>query len=243
MSLSGLQTAVAHLYPPRCLGCGETVDHDFGLCSTCWRDTAFIGGALCDGCGTPLPGAATVEVLHCDSCMTAPKPWVQGRSALIYRDTGRKLVLGLKHGDRQEIARPASLWMANAVRGIVPDHTLIVPIPLHWMRLIKRRYNQSALLAKELARQMGLAWCPDLLQRSRRTPSLDGMGVAERFTTLQGAIRVHEGRRSRMIGRPILLVDDVMTSGATLSAATEACQQAGSGEVRVVTLARAVKEA
>lgn len=240
--LQGFQTALNYVYPARCLTCGSMVDSDFGLCGPCWRDTAFVGGAACDSCGVPLPGVDASGMLQCDDCLSTPRLWVQGRAALVYRDTGRKLVLALKHGDRQEIARPASLWMANVVQKITPDNALIVPVPLNWLRLMKRRYNQSALLAKALSVQMDRAWCPDLLQRNRRTRPLDGLGGQERYEMLQNAIHVHPKRRHQLIGRPILLVDDVMTSGATLTAAAKACLDAGSGPVRVVTLARVAKD-
>ncbi len=240
--LQGFQTALSYVYPARCLTCGALVDSDFGLCGPCWRDTAFVGGTICDRCGVPLPGTHDGQALQCDGCLAVPPPWVQGRAALVYRDTARKLVLALKHGDRQEIAHPAALWMANAVRGILPPHTLIAPVPLHWLRMIKRRYNQSALLAKALSPRLGHGWCPDLLQRHQQTKSLDGLGRQERHDQLKDAIRVHPKRRHRLMGRPVLLVDDVMTSGATLTAATKACLDAGSGEVRVVTLARVAKD-
>lgn len=238
--LGGIQFGLDTLYPARCLGCGDVVDSDFGLCGACWRDTAFIGGTICDGCGTPLPGDTSDqgEVMHCDQCMTAPPPWVQGRAALLYRDTGRKLVLALKHGDRQEIAQPAGLWMAHALRDIVPKHALILPVPLHWHRMIRRRYNQSGLLAKALARRLQMDWAADVLQRVRSTPSLDGLNREQRATALMDAIRVNPRRRHRIVTRPVLLVDDVMTSGATLGACTLACKEAGAGPVQVVTLAR-----
>ncbi len=180
--------------------------------------------------------------LYCDACLATPRPWAQGRTALLYRDMGRKLVLALKHGDRQEIARPAARWMAQTAQGILPQEALIVPVPLHWRRSLKRRYNQSALLAKALSAETGHSWCSDLLQRVRRTPSLDGLGRVERFSVLQEAIRVHPRRRHRIIARPVILVDDVFTSGATLTACTEACLAAGSGPVFVLALARVAKE-
>ena len=238
----GLQTAVSLLYPARCLACGGLVDADFGLCGSCWRDTSFIGGTVCDACGAPLPGGGDQLSPHCDACLTTPRPWTRGRAAVLYRDTGRKLVLALKHGDRQEIARPAALWMAQSAQNIMPPDALIAPVPLHWLRMLKRRYNQSALLAKALAAQSGHMWCADLLQRMRRTPSLDGLGRDERFAVLNQSIRVHPRRRHRLIGRPVVLVDDVLTSGAALTATAKACLDAGSGPVFVVALARVVKE-
>ncbi len=219
------------------------VESDFGLCSTCWRDTAFLGGVICDCCGAPLPAGGEGDIHHCDTCMQSPKPWVQGRAALMYCDTGRKLVLALKHGDRQEMARPAGLWMANMIRCHVTPDTLVVPVPLHWSRLLKRRYNQSALLAKSVADKLDLAWCPDALIRSKRTRSLEGLSYADRFETLDNAILPHPKRGTVIEGRPVLLVDDVMTTGATLIACTKACLSAGSGPVRVLTLARAGKDA
>jgi ComF family protein len=238
----GFQTAVSLIYPPRCLGCGGQVDSDFGLCGPCWRDTPFIGGTICDTCGVPLPGDDDTGSLKCDDCLITPRPWVKGRAALLYRDNARRLVLALKHGDRQEIAQPAALWMARAIDDLPKQHMIVAPVPLHWTRLLKRRYNQSALLAQALARHTGLAVCPDLLQRHQRTQSLDGMTKENRFSSVKGAIRVHPKRRHRLAGRPVLLVDDVMTSGATLSAAADACLAAGSGPVYVVALARVSKD-
>ena len=238
----GFQTALKLLYPPRCVGCGEMVDSEFGLCSTCWRETPFIGGTVCEGCGAPLIGEADGFRLECDDCMTTPRPWRQARSVLLYRDRARQLVLALKHGDRPDIVRPAGRWLARAAAPLLADKPLIVPVPLHWRRLLKRRYNQSALLSRSLAQVTGLDHCPDLLLRPVNTEPLERKTAAQRFTTLDQAIRVNPRRSGQLADRSVLLVDDVMTSGATLSACARACLAGGAVDVFVLTLARVTKE-
>ncbi len=217
------------------------VESDFGLCGRCWRDTPFIEGLCCDLCGVPLPGESD-RAEFCDDCLTTPRPWSKGRAALVYKDNGRKMVLALKHGDRQDIVRPASIWLARAARPLLQDKLLIAPIPLHWTRMLKRRYNQSALLAQGLSREVGAGYCPDLLIRSKRTESLEGKGFDARFATLDRAIEPHPKRHHRMVGRPVLLVDDVVTSGATMAAAAQACRDAGAADVMSLTLARVAKD-
>lgn len=243
----GIQTALRLVYPPRCVSCGDAVDSDFGLCGPCWRDTPFLSDPCCDACGAALPAgrdaAANAGGAHCDDCLDHPRPWAHGRAALSYEGNGRALVLALKHGDRHEIVRPAAKWMARRAEPLLAPQLLVAPIPLHWTRMLKRRFNQSALLAEAFAFEMGLAYCPDLLQRATRTSSLKGMDHAQRFSELEGALRPHPKRLHRMAGRSVLLVDDVLTSGATLHAATEVCLQAGAKDVRILTLARVAKQA
>lgn len=237
-----IQTALNTIYPPRCLGCGVVVDGSLGLCGTCWRETPFIGGMVCDSCGVPLPGAATGEIVQCDACIAEPPLWSRGRAALKYRDLSRKLILGFKHGDRIELAEPAAAWLAQAARPILQPEMLIAPIPLHRWRLAKRRYNQSALLARALSELTGHDVCLDLLVRPVATPSLDGQSRSERAATLFGAIEVQPRHAGRIDGRKVLLVDDVLTTGATFTAATRACLDAGADEVCVLALARVTRE-
>ena len=237
-----LDLGVNLLYPPSCLACDAPVTEVGALCARCWADTPFNTGLSCDLCGAPLPGAIADAPVRCDDCCRTARPWSHGRAALIYGAVARSLVLGLKHADRHEIAAPAGQWMARAVAPLIRADTLIAPVPLHRWRLYKRRYNQSALLAQALGRVLDRPACPDLLIRTRLTPSQDGRSREARFQNLQGAIAAHPRRAARIDGRHVLLVDDVMTSGATLAAATEACYQAGADDVDVVVLARVTRD-
>lgn len=238
-----MQAALHLVWPPQCISCGAPVTTDFGLCGPCWRQTPFIVGLVCDLCGTPLPGEDTGQPVHCDDCLAIARPWHQGRAALLYKDNARQIVLSLKHGDRLDLARPAAGWMARAAAPLLLPGTLVAPVPLHWRRLIMRRYNQSALLSAAVARLAGLDHCPDLLLRRRATPSQEGRTRDDRFDNLSGALSLHPRRAARVKDRPVLLVDDVMTSGATLAAAAEACLASGATRVSVLALARVAKDA
>ncbi len=238
-----MQTAVDAVFPPECLSCGARVDTDFGLCATCWADTPFITGAACDQCGVPLPGTDIEDGLRCDECLTIARPWQKGRAVFTYAGNGRKLVLALKHGDRPEIARAAGVWLSRAAAPLMTSDTVIVPIPLHWWRLFRRRFNQSALLAQALAQETQAFLAPDALKRIKATSSQDGRGREDRFRNLLDAIHPHPRRGHILSARDVLLVDDVMTSGATFSAATQACFEAGAKNVRVIALARVAKDA
>lgn len=236
-----LQSAIRVLYPPQCLVCGVDASVDFALCADCWREMPFVTGLVCDICGTPLPGEDTGEPAQCDSCLMAPKPWVRGRAALLYDGTARRMVLALKHGDRQDLVRPMARWMANQTRLLAKDAPLLAPVPLHRTRLFTRRFNQSALLTKTLAGMCDLNWCPDLITRLRATRLQEGMTREERHENQRQAFKVPDNRKALILDRSVLLIDDVMTSGATLSACTEACYAAGAASVTVQVLARVAR--
>ncbi|KEO54482.1 hypothetical protein TP2_06020 [Thioclava pacifica DSM 10166] len=229
------------LFPPRCIACGEAVGSEFGLCASCWSQTDFARGTVCDACGTPLPGQAEGERILCDDCLIHPRPWTQGRTVMHYSGTGRDLVLALKHGDRLDLVPPLADWLASAASPLLSPDMLIAPIPLHRLRLLKRRFNQAAELSRALARRGGLDHCADLFLRARPTASQKGKSREERLANLDGAIRINPRHSGRLAGRALLIVDDVMTSGATLCAATDAALEAGATRVCIVTLARVAK--
>jgi len=236
-----MQSVLRLLYPAQCLTCDALVEQDHALCAECWHGAHFISGLVCDSCGVPLPGEADETVL-CDDCMTIARPWIHGRGVFLYSGTGRKLVLALKHGDRTDLAKPAAKWLSRAAQDFVSEDTLIIPVPLHWKRRISRRYNQSAEMAREMAKYCHCQFLPEALERRKLTRSLDGLNREERFKTLSGAIEVPERQRAHVVGKTILLIDDVMTSGATLAACAEALNTSGAGAVNVAVLARVAKE-
>jgi ComF family protein len=241
-SRAWLKGAIDLILPNQCAACSELVEGGGVLCGACWRETPFVSGLVCDGCGVPLPGADEAGVF-CDECLAWPPVWSRGRAALIYRDTAKKLVLALKHGDRLDLVGPASEWMARAAGPLLERDTVVVPVPVHRWRLMRRRYNQAALLAQGIAGRMGRTCLPDALVRVRPTGSQDGKTRDERYMNLDGAFRVEPGRAAALAGRPVLLVDDVMTSGATLTGCTEALRAAGAADVSTVVLARVARDA
>ena len=152
MKITAIQSALRILYPARCLICGDIVESDFGLCAPCWGDMPFLDGLACDCCGAPLIGVSFDWAETCDDCLAQPRPWAKGRAALLYQGSARKLVLGLKHGDRTDVVRPAAQWLLSSCEDILTEDSLFVAVPLHWRRQLKRRYNQSSLLAYEMAK-------------------------------------------------------------------------------------------
>ena len=200
----------------------------------------FIIGAACSKCGAPLQGDAPGDLAaRCDECLQLERPWNTGTAVAVYAGTSRRIVLALKHGDRIDVTKTLGAWMAAKVSSRLLADSLVVPIPIHRNRLLRRRFNQSALLAGEIALRGGAKFAPDALHRIVHTPIQDGLGYSERFELQSGAIAASS--RSSLRGASVLLVDDVMTSGATLDAAAHVVRQAGAARVDCVVFARVAK--
>lgn len=233
--------------PPLCLGCNEIVGEPGTLCATCWQGFAFIAEPHCACCGYPFEEDLGSDAL-CGACLARLPRYRRARAALAYDDGSRRLVLPFKHGDRTDIARAFGGWMARAGAELLASADLITPVPLHWRRLLARRYNQAALLAHVLAREAGpesgaRRVVPDLLRRRRWTGSQAGLKARERRSNVRHAFDVHPRWRALASGKTVLLVDDVLTTGATVEACTRALERAGVRHVDVLTLARVVRPA
>jgi ComF family protein len=227
--------ALDALLPPACPTCDSPVEAQGTLCAGCWRGLHLLTAPFCRHCGVPFahPGQGGADGL-CPGCRDQPPAYTAARAALRYDDGAKRLILPFKHGDRTEFAAPLAAWMARAGSELLARADLIAPVPLHWRRLVARRYNQAALLASRLARLSGRPCMPDLLRRTRPTPSLGERGAAERAAVLDGAFAV----RGRVAGRRVLVVDDVMTSGATAESCARALLVAGAAAVDVLAAAR-----
>ncbi len=231
------------LLPPLCLTCDAVVDEQGALCSSCFRETGFITAPYCETCGAPFSRAeAVVAVVRrgrmCGDCQDDPPPWARARAALRYDAQARRVVLPLKYGDRTELAPALAAMMMRAGGELVREAEVIVPVPLHRTRLISRRFNQAALIAGQIGRLGGRTAVLDGLVRVRRTAALAELPPQARQVEMEGAIAVRPGRVERLRGKRVLLVDDVLTSGATARACAFALLTAGVAWIDLLVAAR-----
>lgn len=227
------------LLPPQCLCCDAPVATQGQLCAACFDQTDFITDPMCARCGVPFAAAApSIGDLLCPACTAAPPLFGHARAALRYNAQGRQLILPFKHADRPEVASALAPHMARAGAALLNVADLLVPVPLHRWRLFYRRYNQAALLAQGLARLTGIPAAPDALLRRRPTPPLGDKSAAERAAAVSDVFAVRRKRAERLAGQRIVLVDDVMTSGATANACAAVLLNAGAEIVNVLVAAR-----
>ncbi|MBG05868.1 MAG: amidophosphoribosyltransferase [Rhodospirillaceae bacterium] len=225
-------------FPERCFSCGAIVDNAGALCVDCWPKFTFIGSPMCALCGYPFPHAVSPGAI-CAACTKRRPAFDAARAALVYDDTSREIILRFKHADRTRYANAFGAWISRAGAELVPLADVVVPVPLHPRRLIGRRYNQSLLLARAVARLGRLPVIPDALRRLRNTPSQGSLSRGARHRNVQGAFSLRG--RAEVVGKSILLIDDVYTTGATVEACTHALKKGGAARVYVLTLARVIR--
>lgn len=225
--------------PPLCPACRCPVAEPAGLCPACWGKLSFIAPPYCDRLGIPFaydpgPGILSTEAI------ADPPAYRRARAAVRYDEIARRLVHALKFGDRLDLAPTLGRWMALAGETLLAEADALVPVPLHWRRLWARRFNQSAALAKVISREAGVPVVHVALGRVKATAQQVGLTRSERSLNVQGAFRVPEGARADVTGRRLVLVDDVLTTGATIDACTRVLLRAGAAQVDVLVFARVV---
>jgi len=237
-----LAPVVDLVFPPRCPLCGEGLAAQSGLCAPCWSELAIPGQPSCATCQCPLE-SSHAEGTICAPCLADPPRHDGIAAGTLYNDASRKLVLAFKHGHRIALAPMLARLIAAQLPPEVGEGWLVVPVPLHRWRLWSRGFNQSALLARELVNASGAELLVDGLVRTKRTPTLGGLGRKARSRALSGAIAVNTRTANRLRGTRVLLVDDVLTSGATSDACVGVLKRAGADKVVVACFARVLDEA
>lgn len=224
--------------PPTCMACRAAVDAPGCLCGACWSRLDFIAPPICDRLGTPLPYRFGEGRLLSAAAREAPPAYGRARAVAAFGDVVRDLIHALKYADRLDIAPPMGRMMARAGADILADAQALVPVPLHRLRLWRRRFNQSAALAGIIGRETGLPVHVGWLERRRATPPQVGLDRAARARNVQGAFAVPDMAKGELRGRRVVLVDDVLTTGATIDACVKALLRAGAGQVDVLVFAR-----
>lgn len=243
MARQAARVALDAVLPPICLSCAASVAESGTLCPGCWAKIVWLGPPLCACCGLPFPveGGAMAPELLCAACSREPPVFARARAAFGYDEASKGLILGFKHADRLHGAPAFARWMARAGAELLEGVDLVCPVPLHWTRLAWRRFNQSAVLAREVGRLAGRPYVGDLLKRRRRTPQQGELGVAARRRNVRAAFAVSRRHLGRVEGARVAVLDDVLTTGATLSECASALLDAGARAVDVLTLARVVR--
>ncbi|MCD6034545.1 MAG: putative phosphoribosyltransferase [Rickettsiales bacterium] len=236
-----IRTALNLLFPPRCLACRGFVHDHGGLCSVCWNSINFINDPLCGVCGQPLEYGGGEHTL-CGECIAHTPPYRRARSVFHYTELSKQLVFHFKYYDNTALAPYLAKWMSRAGTVCLEETDFLIPVPLHRRRLFSRRYNQSAILCHALSKETHIPVLAEGLVRRKHTPPQAGLTRNQRLHNVAGAFAPHPRYKAQWKGKRVTLVDDVMTTGATIHHCTKALLKSGARSVDVLTLGRTVAE-
>lgn len=239
MLKNSVKTLADNLWPPLCISCDIPIQDSNGLCSSCWARMRFLSAPQCSACGVPFPFDVGAQAL-CVACTRTHPPYESARASLVYDDASRGMILAYKHGDRTDLVPALIKMMMRPGAALLERADIVAPVPLHWTRLLSRRYNQAGLLSNRLAKIGDIRAIPDILVRTKRTGTQGGKSSAGRRRNVQGVFRVQSRYKRMLEGKRVLLVDDVLTTGATVEAVAHALLKGGASAVDVLTIARVV---
>ena len=241
--MSILAKAVDFIMPPRCIVTGDIVDAQGMISPAAWGALNFISDPQCHRCGFPFDfddGQAR-EGNICAACMKEPPVFNKARSALVYDDASRNVILSFKHAD-QTLSVPSFIpWLNRAGSEVLASADYLVPVPLHRWRLLRRRFNQSGLIAQYLSRDTKIPALLDCLSRTRATVTQGHLHADQRKKNVKNAFAVHPKHIDRIKNKHLVLIDDVYTTGSTVSECAKVLLKAGAASVNILTLARVVR--
>lgn len=239
-----LSQALDTLFPPRCTVSGQPVEMQGMVAPKVFKDLSFISAPFCVRCGMPFEfetSGETDEDLECGACIDHPPAYNKARAALAYNDTSRDMILGFKHGDKTLAVRSFTPWMKRAGEVMLVDADLIIPVPLHYLRLVKRRYNQASILASWLGREANIPVCAGALRRVRSTKTQGHLSYKDRAKNVKKAFSVNSKHIETIKSKRIVLIDDVLTTGSTVNECAKILLESGAAQVDVLCVARVVK--
>lgn len=238
-----IEQGVNIILPPRCVVTGDIVDAPGMISSSAWAKIDFITNPFCSACGIPFEFSDAEEGDHgkCMECLKTPQPFETARSAVIYNDVSRDLILAFKHGDQTYMVKNFVPWLRRIGQTILEQTDVIIPVPLHYTRLISRRYNQAALIAAELSKQTNISHRPAAIKRVRATQSQGHLKTEERAKNVRNAFQICPKHAEKLQNKSVTLIDDVYTTGATLKECCKVLNAVGVSKVNILTLARVLK--
>lgn len=234
-----INSIVDTILPVRCIACSQVVWDQAGVCAACWSTLTFVEMPFCQVCGHPFEHHIE-DVGICAGCLSTPPPYTLARACFIYNEASRSMILRFKHSDETFLAHYFAMWLNRLIRTNGLQADMVIPVPLHWKRLFTRKYNQAALIASCVANNLKIPFDPFILTRPSSTQSQGHLSRNQRKLNVKGAFNVPEHLRHKLLNKRVILIDDVLTTGATINECSKILKKAGVWEIYVLTVGRVV---